>query len=342
MNPVRSIRRVFSLLSAACALGSATASAAKITEFAIPTAASGASSIVAGPDGRLWFGETYTSKLAAIDTDGAFTEHPLQSQPKGLAAVPGRFLAFAEASSGLGFSTVDGDATEYSGFASPENLVFGPDGRIWISQVGTTTLLAFHYLANSPSTASFNLSSYAYGVAVGPDGRIWATEPEAKMIAVCPPGGGACTEYPVNGGPLYIAAGPDGNLWFTEQVANKIGRMTTTGDLTEFPLPPGRGPMGICAGPDGNVWFTEYNGARIGRITKNGSVTEYPLPPNATFPYGIAVGSDGNIWFTERGVNKIGRLQVFIPGDTNDDGDVSVADVFYLINYLFAGGPAPK
>lgn len=35
--------------------------------------------------------------------------------------------------------------------------------------------------------------------------------------------------------PLGIAAGPDGALWFTELYANKIGRITTTGVLTEFP-----------------------------------------------------------------------------------------------------------
>jgi Bacterial Ig-like domain (group 3)/Dockerin type I domain len=29
------------------------------------------------------------------------------------------------------------------------------------------------------------------------------------------------------------------------------------------------------------------------------------------------------------------------PGDANGDGSLTVGDVFYLINYLFAGGPAP-
>src|SRR5206468_308419 len=29
------------------------------------------------------------------------------------------------------------------------------------------------------------------------------------------------------------------------------------------------------------------------------------------------------------------------PADVNGDGLVTVADIFYLINYLFAGGPAP-
>ena len=30
------------------------------------------------------------------------------------------------------------------------------------------------------------------------------------------------------------------------------------------------------------------------------------------------------------------------PADPNATGTVDVSDVFYLINYLFAGGPAPK
>jgi hypothetical protein len=29
-------------------------------------------------------------------------------------------------------------------------------------------------------------------------------------------------------------------------------------------------------------------------------------------------------------------------GDVNADSKIDVSDVFYLINYLFAGGPAPK
>jgi hypothetical protein len=28
-------------------------------------------------------------------------------------------------------------------------------------------------------------------------------------------------------------------------------------------------------------------------------------------------------------------------GDADGDGDVDVADIFYMVNALFAGGPAP-
>lgn len=38
-------------------------------------------------------------------------------------------------------------------------------------------------------------------------------------------------------GPFGIAAGPDGALWFAETAADRIGRITTDGSVTEYPLP---------------------------------------------------------------------------------------------------------
>jgi virginiamycin B lyase len=47
-----------------------------------------------------------------------------------------------------------------------------------------------------------------------------------------------------------------------------IGRITTEGAITEFPLPTaGAQPAIIITGPDGNLWFSEFAGDRIGRIT---------------------------------------------------------------------------
>ena len=66
--------------------------------------------------------------------------------------------------------------------------------------------------------------------------------------------------------PQGIAAGPDGALWFTEYEVSKIGRRTTSGVYTGYPVPPpGGNPFGITAGPDGALWFTEYYGNNIGR-----------------------------------------------------------------------------
>jgi streptogramin lyase len=125
------------------------------------------------------------------------------------------------------------------------------------------------------------------------------------------------TEYPVptaGGYPYGITAGPDGNLWFTEREGNKIATMTTSGTITEFPMPTGgtghsgNGPSEITVGPDGNLWFTEGYGNKIGRITTHGVITEFPTPTGNSAPYGITVGPDGNLWFTETSGNNIGRI----------------------------------
>ena len=64
-----------------------------------------------------------------------------------------------------------------------------------------------------------------------------------------------------------ITAGPDGALWFTEYSANRIGRITTAGVITEYTVPTASSkPYGIAVGPDGALWFTESNADKIGRI----------------------------------------------------------------------------
>src|SRR5947207_2382042 len=61
-------------------------------------------------------------------------------------------------------------------------------------------------------------------------------------------------DLPEESGPGEITTGPDGNLWFTEHgiFGNRIGRITTVGAITEFPVPTANAiPDGITAGPDG-------------------------------------------------------------------------------------------
>src|SRR5260370_1190123 len=79
------------------------------------------------------------------------------------------------------------------------------------------------------------------------------------------------------GNPVAITTGPDGALWFTEFSASKIGRITTAGVFTEFPIPTaGCCPSGITTGPDGALWFTELTPSNIGRITTAGVSTAFP------------------------------------------------------------------
>jgi streptogramin lyase len=121
------------------------------------------------------------------------------------------------------------------------------------------------------------------------------------------------TEFPLptaNSGPFDITTGPDGALWFTEGGANNIGRMTTAGAVTEFPIPTFGGARGITMGPDGALWFVERGGnTQIGRITTAGVFTEFPIPSGMSSVYmSITTGPDGALWFTEDQANWIGRI----------------------------------
>lgn len=110
-----------------------------------------------------------------------------------------------------------------------------------------------------------------------------------------------------------ITPGPDGALWFTEDSASKVGRISTSGAITEYPVPnpsniPASGPVFITSGPDGAVWFTETGSNTIGRIATTGQVAEYPIPTAQSFPEGITTGPGGALWFTEETGNNIGRI----------------------------------
>jgi streptogramin lyase len=110
---------------------------------------------------------------------------------------------------------------------------------------------------------------------------------------------------------MAVAAGPDGAIWFAENKRDQIGRITSSGTVTEYSngITSGSAPYGIVAGPDGALWFTEPTGNRIGRITPGGSVTEYStgITPGSQ-PLGITVGPDGALWFTEYLGNRVGRI----------------------------------
>jgi streptogramin lyase len=120
------------------------------------------------------------------------------------------------------------------------------------------------------------------------------------------------TEFPIPTPSFseFVTTGPDGNVWFTEgHAANKIGRITPAGTITEFSIPTANsGLVGITAGPDGNLWFVERFPNQIGRITPTGAVTEFPIPSPNSDAFMIVAGPDGNLWFTEATAGKIGRI----------------------------------
>src|SRR6185436_1649605 len=111
--------------------------------------------------------------------------------------------------------------------------------------------------------------------------------------------------------PVGITSGLDGNLWFTDTGATPaIGRITPSGEITEFDLDSSSSPLGITSGPDGNLWFTDTGATpAIGRIASGGEITEYDLSSKA-LPTSVAAGCGGDaVWLADSGASRaIGRV----------------------------------
>jgi virginiamycin B lyase len=176
-------------------------------------------------------------------------------------------------------------------FAPPSSLGFlgpmavGPDGTVWFGASASTPPAIgrvnasgdfSQFVLRQPAGISF---SFVGGLVTGPDGALWFTVQgwEAGMIGRLTTAG-SIRYFRVPGqAPPYqivsaIAVGSDGALWFTEGLANAIGRITTQGKITDFPLPAASlgNEFRITAGPDGALWFaqdTYDQGSHIGRIS---------------------------------------------------------------------------
>src|SRR5206468_1326510 len=94
-------------------------------------------------------------------------------------------------------------------------------------------------------------------------------------------------------------------LWFTELRANKVGRITTSGELTEYPVP---GPVGITVGKDGQLYTVSFTTNAVYRLNVIGEVTGQWTLPGAGGPLQIAAGFGLDLWVAETVGDQVFRL----------------------------------
>lgn len=104
---------------------------------------------------------------------------------------------------------------------------------------------------------------------IGPDGNLWFTEmaPVPRISRLTPAGALKRFRLPNKARqPGAIIDGPDGALWFIAAPRGlrvrsaAIGRITTTGEISEFPVPGVRTISSLTAGPENSVWFISPKG----------------------------------------------------------------------------------
>lgn len=175
----------------------------------------------------------------------------------------------------------------------PTSVVSGPEGALWFTDVyrgaigkaTTSGEVSEHLIEDGDTFGDFGFTS-PYGITVGPEEALWFTEQNTGKIGRYT-ASGQLTEYtipnpehlaPVSHGapaPRHIVYSPEGAFWFTDPGDDSVGRITTSGQITEYKVP------------------TYENGEK-----------EKILP----VPEEIAVSGSGEVWFTESGVPELGSV----------------------------------
>src|SRR5262249_23929185 len=125
-----------------------------IVEFPVLTHFSGPHSIVAGPDGAMWFTENAAGQIGRVTTWGLLTEYATPTRD----SVPGA-------------------------------ITLGPDGDVWFVELGTGTL--GHCSSTRGTIVDVPLPGTAgadpAGITRGPDGKLWVTLATANAVAAVRP-----------------------------------------------------------------------------------------------------------------------------------------------------------
>ena len=268
-------------------------------EFPIAAYAEG---IAVGSDGNLWFLEPNQNVIGHITPAGTgLTECSLPTigvSPVPISLAPGSdgnlWIAVSEGNAidrVTPAATCAGEAGTAFLLANatsnlPNSITPGADGNLWFSEgsaAGDGNAYVGRISTSGVDSHFPNVGGGSNWITAGSDGNLWLTGGASAHAVYRVPTSGA----PINGFdpvmPLaaateQITAGADGNLWFDESGGDQIGRITTNGTFTTFPLPSsGVGATGIALGPDGNIWFDEYNLNKIGRLTDTATNTAYAL-----------------------------------------------------------------
>lgn len=241
--------------------------------------------IVSGPDRRVWFGTTQSYVIGAMDMRGKVTYYGVCRLPERcdivLGPVVGQDIWFTleELSSTFHYSltlgyfdTSTGTTKTYAtGIenATPSQLTPSPYGAFWLG-IGTNVVeLAPYTTEEFPTNPPMNVGSIVFG--------------------------------------------PDQDLWFVGN-GRVVGRMQTDGQmLSEKRLPRGDETDQILLGPDDDVWVTTAHAIVRMRSATSYIRIEVPKRASQCKPAGIALGPDGALWFSStsagsdctRGIGKV-------------------------------------
>jgi streptogramin lyase len=326
----------------------APASAANLQAIPLP-APGGASDLIVGPDGALWFASTSRDEIDRYDiATGSLSRFPIiHREDEGENEGPSKLTAGADGK--VWYLTDDGreiGRISSAGVAEPvfyteSDVFFGdisaaPGGGAWESVQSDFTGDIEHevrLLSEAGTTTKFPYEGeFSSGgpISTAPDGSAWIGDWGARISSVAPTG--AIASYPTAIGSTEeinsIAFGPDGSVWyagfspeiFVAGESGVAGSSAYGGSIGH--LSPGGAPQGFKIGSNtltgsitgggGAMWFAVAGG--VGRIEASGAYQLGPTqgyqPGTRTDPSNLVYGPDGALWFIDNEKSALVRVAI--------------------------------
>ncbi|HYC80276.1 MAG TPA: hypothetical protein VEB65_00740 [Solirubrobacterales bacterium] len=200
-------------------------------------------------------------------------------------------------------------------------------GAVWLIRQGFSPRRFFTRIERiaiaSGKLRHFSLppDCHASALAVAPDGTPWflqkcggfrgeGTASRTSIIRIEAGGKLVRRRIAPQDYPVALAVGQDGTVWFGSwryYQPSRIGRLTPTGKLAEFPIPKGS-PYSIAVGSEGRLWFASSLRGYFRGVTSIGTGGQLGDPvcadPTCTLePNDLTRGPDGTIWYGLRAPN---------------------------------------
>jgi RHS repeat-associated protein len=275
--------------------------------------------LAVGPDGSLYIADTNNYRVRRIGPDGIIN------------TVAGNGLTDCD----VRYSDCgDGGPAVQAQLHSPVDVAIGPDGTVYISDLGDCFIRAV-----SPDGIISRVAGSRQPTVFGP-----------LTCGFSPDEGVPATQAPLDS-PLGIALGPDGSLYITE--SQRIRRVRPDGKIftvagNGMQRHAGDGgpataasianPTKVAVGSDGSLYIKESNGdgasSYVRRVGPDGIITTVagsvctapygsscfsgdggsPLQAVLSYGGGLALGVDGSLYIADRGNRRIRRITPGLPG----------------------------